>query len=95
MVALPTGIIASGFAQQFKVRTDQYRTEADAALDDGVLTDSEIANLETLRLELGLGSQTASQILDAEKVRKLLEARAAETCPHCGSKMPSAGAGEN
>jgi voltage-gated potassium channel len=88
MVALPTGIIASGFAQQLKVRTERYKDRADEALDDGILTDTELTDLEDLRIELGLGSHTASQILDSEKVRRMLKDKGAETCPHCGSRMP-------
>jgi voltage-gated potassium channel len=87
MVALPTGIIASGFAHQLKARTEQYKSKADEALDDGVLTDTEISDLEALRLELGLGAHTASQILDAEKVRRMLEDEDTETCPNCGSRL--------
>lgn len=89
MVALPTGIIASGFAHQLKIRTEQFKNRADQALDDGILTDTEITDLENFRVELGLGTHTASQILDAERVRKLLAGNALETCPHCGSRIPS------
>lgn len=93
MVALPAGIIASGFAQQLKVRTEQYKDRADEALDDGILTDTERSDLEHLRVELGLGRHTASQILDSEKVRRLLEQKIGASCPHCGSRMPPAVSG--
>ncbi|NOX67763.1 MAG: ion transporter [Gammaproteobacteria bacterium] len=87
MVALPTGILASGFAQQLRLRSDQYQSKADLALDDGVLTDTEISDLETLRLQLGLGKNTASQILDVQKVQKMLESEHEKYCPHCGSPV--------
>lgn len=87
MVALPTGILASGFAHQLKIRSDQYQSKADEALDDGVLTDTEISDLEDLRLELGLSKHTASQILDVKKVQKLLDSRPGHYCPHCGSQV--------
>jgi len=87
MVALPTGILASGFAQQLKIRADQYQSKADQALDDGILTDTEISDLETLRLQLGLGKHTASQILDVQKVQKMLESEHGRYCPHCGSPV--------
>jgi voltage-gated potassium channel len=90
MVALPAGIIASGFAQQLKVRTERYTRRADEALDDGILSDTEIRDLENLRVELGLGSHTASQILDSEKVRRLLKRPIADSCPHCGARLPPA-----
>lgn len=90
MVALPTSILASGYSQQLKISTNKYRDEADKALDDGVLTEDEIRDLEALRLDLGLGKHTASQILDAGTVRMaLLSERATARCPHCRQPMPA------
>ena len=91
MVALPTGIIASGFAQQLDVRSEQYKSRATEALDDGVLTHSEISDLEELRLELGLGKHTASQILDVKKVQFALQRQSGDDkfCSHCGSRVLS------
>lgn len=90
MVALPTGILASGFAQQLKERAEEYRSVAEEAWDDGVLTGDEINNLEKLRLDLGLGKHTASQILDAGKVKRSLEQQEGLRCPHCAGKLPTA-----
>lgn len=89
MVALPTGILASGFAQQLRMRSDEYQAVAEQAWDDGVLTDDEINNLENLRLDLGLGKHTASQILDAGKVKRALEQQHERRCPHCAGKLPA------
>ena len=89
MVALPTGILASGFAQQLKMRAEEYQAMAEAAWDDGVLTDDEVNNLEKLRLDLGLGKHTASQILDAGKVKRSLEQQEGLRCPHCAGKLPA------
>lgn len=88
MVALPTGILASGFAQQLKMRSEEYQAMAEEAWDDGILTADEINNLEKLRLDLGLGKHTASQILDAGKVRRSLEQEEGLRCPHCAGKLP-------
>lgn len=86
MVALPTAILASGFAQQLRMSSERYQAQADRALEDGVLTADEITELETLRVDLGLGKNTASQILDAERVRQALAVESAEEhCPHCGA----------
>ena len=52
MVALPTGILASGYANQIKIRSDQYQARAEEALDDGILSDTEISDLEKYRLQL-------------------------------------------
>lgn len=85
MVALPTGILASGYAQQIRLRSDKYDAKADEALDDGILTDTEIHDLEDLRVDLNLGRQAASQILDTKMVRLALrQEHARNVCPHCG-----------
>ena len=52
MVALPTGILASGYAYQLRIRSQTFRTKADEAWDDGILTEEEKTELEDLRLEL-------------------------------------------
>jgi len=85
MVALPTGILASGYAQQIKLRSEQYDSSARKALDDGVLSDTEISDLEDLRKDLNLGKHAASQILDARMVNMALSHEHAQNmCPHCG-----------
>jgi voltage-gated potassium channel len=82
MVALPTSILASGYSQQLRVSTSRYKDKADEALDDGVLSDEEIRDLESLRVDLGLGKHTASQILDSGRVRRALQ-QDNNHCPHC------------
>jgi len=87
MVALPTSILATGYSQQLKISTSTYKDRADEALDDGILSDDEIRDLESLRVDLGLGKHTASQILDAGRVQRAL--REHSVCPHCRQAMPS------
>lgn len=88
LVALPTSILASGYSQQLKLSTDMYRRKADEALDDGVLSDDELRDLETLRLDLGLGKHTASQILDKGAVSAALQgAKQRARCPHCDEPL--------
>jgi voltage-gated potassium channel len=88
MVALPTSILASGYSQQLKLSAETYRDKAAAALDDGVLTADEIRDLETLRIDLGLGRHTASQILDSKKVDAALVAEGRRRrCPHCDAYL--------
>ncbi len=90
MVALPTSILASGYGHQLKLNAERYREKADAAYDDGVLDDEEKAELESLRMDLGLGKHTASQILDSEAVEAALKGigGSGARCPHCGSRPP-------
>ncbi len=87
MVALPTGILASGFAEQLRQRSDRFKASAESAWEDGVVTDDERADLERLRRELGLGEHTASQILDAGMVKRAVGNPGAAGCPHCGGKL--------
>jgi len=84
MVALPTSILASGYSHQLKLNAKKYRERADEALDDGVLDDQEMRELESLRVDLNLGRHTASQILDAGRVRAALRDGGRDgRCPHC------------
>lgn len=87
MVALPTGILASGFAQQLRVRAEAYKAKAEEAWDDGMLTDQEINTLENLRVQLGIGKQTADSIMGAGKPKRPRPA-AGGRCPHCAGKLP-------
>ena len=90
MVALPTSILASGYSQQLKLRESQYQNRANEAWDDGVLDDAEVRDLEELRINLGLGRHTASQILDERMVAAAMEdISKAGCCPHCGRELPS------
>lgn len=82
MVALPTSILASGYSQQLRISTSHYKDKADEALDDGILSDEEIRDLESLRVDLGIGKHTASQILDAGRVRRALKQND-DFCPYC------------
>ena len=86
MVALPTSILATGYSQQLKLSTATYKNRADEALDDGIIDAEEARDLEELRVDLGLGKHTASQILDAGMVRRALQedqGRSGHVCPHC------------
>ena len=87
MVALPTSILATGYSQQLKVSTSRYKDRAAEALDDGILSEEEIRDLESLRVDLGLGKHTASQILDAGRVQRALQ-QSQHACPHCSQPLP-------
>ncbi|MGB5245493.1 MAG: ion transporter [Woeseia sp.] len=84
MVALPTGILASAYTEQLRVRSDEYRAESKRAWEDGVIDETEASDLERLRKNLGLGRNTASQILNSEMVMAALKSEQEHACPHCG-----------
>lgn len=87
MVALPTSILATGYSQQLRIGEARYKERTDEALDDGVLSDDEVRDLETFRIDLGLNKHTASQILDAGLVDAALRQQQ-RVCPHCRQSLP-------
>jgi len=83
MMALPAGVLASGFSSEVHRRNRTYSRAAVMAYSDGSLTRHESRELETLREELGLSEEEAVSVnLDAQhKGLQLKE------CPHCGKEL--------
>ncbi len=89
MVALPTGILASGYSRLMDENAASYRRKADEAYEDGILSDQEKNDLESMRIGLGLSEHTASQILDARRVQHMLKRSSDSSfCPHCRQSLP-------
>lgn len=84
MVAMPTGILASGFNDLMRQRERKYETEFMKAMEDGILTDKERTDLLELKKDLGLSSETA-QRLRLESLSTLPPWTL--TCPHCGGDV--------
>lgn len=84
MVALPAGILASGFSSQLSRSREAYNVLLDDVLEDGELTNHEQESLEELRYTLGISEAEAKQLLqvslDKETVGHF-------TCPHCGESL--------
>jgi voltage-gated potassium channel len=80
MVALPAGILASGFVDELRRREREYEFEVAKALEDGVITPRERRKLARLRKELELPEE-ASNALAKEAVMPLAN------CPHCGKDL--------
>lgn len=90
MVALPTSILATGYSRQLKRSASDYSAKAQEALDDGVISEAEQRDLESLRIDLGLSKHTASQIIDAGLVRHALKQSSdSHVCPHCRQSLPT------
>ena len=53
-VALPSGILASGFSDQLKRRKNTYETELSLALQDGIITKKERDKLERIAEDMNL-----------------------------------------
>jgi voltage-gated potassium channel len=80
MVALPAGILASGFADQVHRRRSQYSEHLEEALHDGVLSAEEESKLSQLREKLGLSSEDIEDVTHAYLKKYQSSLR---ECPHC------------
>jgi voltage-gated potassium channel len=81
MIALPSGILASGFSEQLRRARKEYAQHVDDVLDEGVITESERRELETLRVELGFTEHEAAEILREAANRGRFPIPS--YCPHC------------
>ena len=90
MVALPSGILASGFSEELRLRREQYQEEVEDTLEKkGRITRRDRAKLDKLRQDLGFSEQEAADILDREASR-LSAGKAGAYCPHCGESLDAA-----
>lgn len=80
MVALPAGILASGFSDQLRRRRETYNLKLDDALADGVITEDEAQELLEVRKRLGLNKEDAELLL---KAATHSSAKHISQCPHC------------
>ena len=78
MIALPTGVLASGFSEQMRIRREEYREVVEKALEDGQIDRKEKRLLESARERLGLSDEEAAIVLEQA-------VRGHRTCPHCGA----------
>lgn len=92
MVALPTGILASAFSEQMRLRNHKYESMADRAYEDGILTVNEKVELDSLREKLGITKESAEQILSKEaKKAEKQKIVSKNKCPHCGNCLGDKG----
>jgi len=85
MVALPAGILASGFNEALHRRRRRFETLIDELLDVGPLDDESRQRLRDLQEQLGLNDSEAASFL-AQRHR-LHTAESARHCPHCGKPI--------
>lgn len=82
LVALPSGVLASGFVDVLRQREREYERQLSRALQDGVITEDEKQSLETLQKELNLSDETTKSLTqEAETLERLIH------CPHCGEAI--------
>lgn len=84
MVALPAGILASGFSNQFHRARQQYDEALGEVLKDGMVSLDEEEDLNELRVELGLSKEEAKQLYDLamDKLKNSVN-----YCPKCGHDL--------
>jgi len=80
MIALPAGVLASGFSEQMRIRREEYREAVEKALEDGSLKRNERRLLEQTRRTLQLSDDEAALIL-----RQAVES--GHLCPHCNQPL--------
>ncbi len=84
IVALPTGIIASGFNQALHQRKQEYSELIDSILEDGKITEEDHERLHEMREKLGLSDREAATILNSAHHQLR---RTPKVCPHCGEPL--------
>jgi voltage-gated potassium channel len=77
MIALPAGVLASGFSEQMRIRREEYREAVEKALDEGPIGRRGRRLLDEARHRLGLSEEEAVHVLE-EAVK------GHRTCPYCG-----------
>jgi voltage-gated potassium channel len=82
MVALPAGILASGFNEAMHRRRNSLRREVDHALEDGIIDDDEHRQIRVRAESLSLSDNELNDIL-SEKTDQYLGL----SCPHCGKRL--------
>jgi len=95
MVALPAGLLASGFSQALQSRRAAFEQVVGDVMEDGILDSDERVRLRESQVELGLSKDEAEAILRKNQ-RRTARTRAvssgasqqSEFCPHCGKELP-------
>ncbi len=77
MVALPAGILASGFSEQLAKNKRRFHDEFKEMLKDGVLDDEEKKRLKALQKDLNLTDKEARILM------KMVDSDHHLVCPHC------------
>ena len=85
MVALPAGLLASGFSEQLHQRRREFEGEVDRILRHGIISAEEGDRLKEIRDRLGLTDHQAAEI-----TRLMAHRHGTIHCPHCGRSLSPA-----
>ncbi|MCP5068476.1 MAG: ion transporter [bacterium] len=87
IVAVPTGILATGFALELRRRREHYYREVLVANEDGEINETERAHLEEVRSALDLDRSETNELEHSPiQLAPPLIAPMTE-CPHCGEQL--------
>jgi len=82
MIALPAGVLASGFSEQMRVRREEYLESVEKVMaEDHQITRRDRRKLEETRQKLGLSHDEAIRVLERAAKGSMSH------CPHCGRKI--------
>ncbi len=84
LVALPTGLLASGFSQALQHRRREFEDVIEEILADGKITAADHDILHDARDRLGLSDREAAAVLHAARQRLK---HMITHCPHCGEAI--------
>jgi len=101
IVALPAGLLASGFSEAIRQRRAHYEKMVKNIMEDGVITADEELVLKETQQTLGLKEEEAESILDTSRHKRMEQEIGKEIneiekemrtvldnrCPHCGKEV--------
>ncbi len=98
IVALPAGLLASGFSEAVRQRRAHYEKLVDDVMADGIISPDEEKTLKDTQETLGISTDEADLILDSSRNKKIekeigkvvndvekeMKTALNNRCPHCG-----------
>jgi voltage-gated potassium channel len=84
-VALPAGILASGFSNALHRRRDSLRREVDKAMEDGAIDARELEAIRSHGEAMNLARDEVVEIIEQED--SSLPCAGSLVCPHCGESV--------
>lgn len=86
LVALPTGILASGFSDNLHRNREKLTRELHDALADGVIDEDEAIYLEEVRKKLGLSEEKYTELKETliQHRENIDTPDSSKRCPYCG-----------
>ncbi len=87
LVALPTGILASGFSENLHRGREKMTKELSDALADGYIDEDEAKYLNDVRKKLGLSEEKFTELKESlieHRTNSQNQSESSKPCPHCG-----------